>query len=463
MCDVLGVTRMLMDAVLARFIAHSPMAVAVRGAFEYALAPAPLDDLFVRAVGPRDDRQLLFSTCVDLMATVVCRVKPSIHAAYQADDHIPVNVTAVYARLARVPLSAGRELVRHTADRLGPVLRAMGGADADPLPGYRVKVLDGNHLGKTQRRLKPLRDVVAGPLPGQTLVVLDPALGLAIDVVPCEDGHAQERSLLGPILDTVAANDVWVADRHFCTTAFLFGIAQRKGFFVIRRHASTLSWERESEWTDAGHADTGTRTEQTIWLVGPDGAELAVRRVRLTFHHPTRDGDGVIEVLTHLPAEVATAAVVAEVYRGRWSVEGLFLRLTTVLQCEVNTLGYPPAALFGFCVALAAGNVYAAVKGAVRAAHGAAVADGVSDYHLALEVSGACPGLGIAVPEETWAEMGGWSVGQMGEWLVGLARGANLRRYRKATRGPKKPKPPRIRFPTAKHVATSRLLNGEQT
>ena len=61
---------------------------------------------------------------VDLMATVVCRVKPSVHAAYQAQDHIPVNVTAVYARLARVPTTAGRELVRHTAQRLGPVIRA---------------------------------------------------------------------------------------------------------------------------------------------------------------------------------------------------------------------------------------------------------------------------------------------------------------------------------------------------
>ncbi|HUR55920.1 MAG TPA: transposase [Gemmataceae bacterium] len=454
---------MLMDAVLERFVAHSPMAVAVRGAFEYALSRTPLDDLFVRVAGRRDDRQLLFSTCVDLMATVVCRVKPSVHAAYQAQDHLPVNVTAVYARLARVPATAGRDLVRHTAQRLGPVIRAMGGAEPDPLPGYRVKVLDGNHLGKTHRRLKPLRDVAAGPLPGQTLVVLDPALGLAIDAIACEDGHAQERSLLGPVLETVSENDVWVADRNFCTTGFLFGIAGRNGFFVIRRHAATLSWDRESEWVPAGRTDTGTLSEQTIWLTGPGGAELAVRRVRLTLDAPTRDGDGVIEVLTNLPAEAAIASVVAELYRGRWSVEGLFLRLTTVLKCEVNTLGYPPAALFGFCVALAAGNVYAAVKGALRAAHGAAVADRVSDYHLALEVSGACPGLWIAIPAETWAEIGAWSVEWMAEWLKGLARGANLGRYRKATRGPKKPRPPRTRFADAKHVSTSRLLNGEQT
>jgi hypothetical protein len=454
---------MLLDAVVERFIDRTPMAVAVRGAFEYALDPAHLDALFDRTVGHREDRRLLFSTCVDLMATVVCRVKPSIHAACQASDHLPVNVTALYARLARVPMAAGRDLVRHTADRLGPVLRAMGGAVEDTLPGYRVKVLDGNHLGKTQRRLKPLRDVAAGPLPGQTLVVLDPALGLAIDVICCEDGHAQERSLLDPILETVADRDVWVADRNFCTTGFLFGVAQRKGFFVIRRHAATLTWERESEWVPGGRTETGTLTEQTIWLAEPGGTELAVRRVRLTLDHPTRDGDGVIEVLTNLPAEAAAAAVVAELYRGRWSVEGLFLRLTTVLKCEVNTLGYPPAALFGFCVALASGNVYAGVKASVRAAHGAAAADGVSDYHLALEVSGVCPGLWVAVPVETWAVIGAWSAGQMAEWLKGLARGANLGRYRKATRGPKKPRPPRTRFPDAKHISTSRLLKGEQT
>jgi hypothetical protein len=453
---------MLLDAVLERFIAHSPMAVAVRGAFEYALDPAHLDALFDQAVGHRGDRRLLFSTCVDLMATVVCRVKPSVHAACQASDHLPVNVTALYARLARVPAAAGRDRVRHTAERLGPVIRAMGGAEADPLPGYRVKILDGNHLAHTQRRLKSLRDVAAGPLPGQALVVLDPALGLAIDVVCCDDGHAQERSLLGPVLETVAESDVWVADRNFCTTAFLFGVASRKGSFVIRRHAATLSWDRESDWQAAGRTETGTLAEQTIWLVEPSGTELAVRRVRLTLDRPTRDGDGTIEVLTNLPAAVATAAAVAELYRGRWSVEGLFLRLTAVLRCEVNTLGYPPAALFGFCVALASSNVYAAVKAAVRAAHGAVAADGVSDYHLALEVSAACPGLWIAVPAEAWAGMPGWSVMRMAEWLVGLARGANLGRYRKAARGPKKPRPPRTRFADARHISTSRLLNGEQ-
>jgi len=453
---------MLLEAVVGRFMDQSPMTVAVRGTLEYALDANALDALFDDVTGQRKDRQLLFSTCVDLMTTVVCRVKPSINAAYEADDHITVSVSAVYRRLSRLRTAAGRQLVQHTAARLEPIIRQSGWANPDLLPGYRVKILDGNHLAHTQRRIKPLRNVIAGPLPGHSLVVLDPALGLALDVICCEDGHAQERSLLGPILDTVAPRDVWVADRNFCTTGLLFGIAKRGGFFVIRRHGSTLTWRRESEWKPMGRTDTGTLTEQTIWLENPDGSELAVRRVRLTLDEPTEDGDFVIEMLTNLPEEV-TCELVAKLYRSRWTVEALFGRLTTVLKCEVNTLGYPPAALFGFCVALASSNVYAGVKGALRSVHGVAATEQVSDYHLALEVSSVSRGLAIAVPEETWSEIGNWSVEQMSQWLVSLAKRTKLSRYPKSKRGPKKPKTRRTRFAEKKHIATSRLLNDEQT
>ena len=454
---------MLFDAILDRFVARAPLAVAARGTLEYALAAEPLDTLFEQIVGPRTDRKLLFSTCTDLMARVVCRVNRSVNTAYRADDTIPVSIAALYQRLPRLPLDAGRELVRHTARRLEPLIRELGGAAADALPGYRVKVLDGNHLARTQRRLEPLRDVAAGPLPGQTLVVLDPALGLALDVFPSVDGHAQERALMGPVLDSVAANDVWVADRNFCTTGILLGIARRGGFFVIRRHASTPSWDDESEWTPAGRADTGTLEEQTIELLGPDAATLSVRRVRLTLDAPTRDRVQTIEILTNLPPSVADASCVAQLYRGRWTVEGLFLRLTTVLSCESNTPGYPPAALFAFCVALAASNAHAGVRAAIRGVHGAEAADELSDYYVSSELARTTEGLDIAVPVATWSTIGGWSVGEMVVWLRAVVGRAKLARYRKATRGPKKPKPRRTRFARKKHIATARLLRDEQT
>ena len=63
------------------------------------------------------------------------------------------------------------------------------------------------------------------------------------DVIPCEDGHAQERSLLGPILEQIRLKDCLVADRNFCVIAFMAEIAARGGFFVIRHHGQLKCWK----------------------------------------------------------------------------------------------------------------------------------------------------------------------------------------------------------------------------
>ena len=54
---------------------------------------------------------------------------------------------------------------------------------------------------------------------------MDPELGLARQVFLTPDGHAQERSLLDDVLQTVRERDLWMADRNFCTMKFLFAIA----------------------------------------------------------------------------------------------------------------------------------------------------------------------------------------------------------------------------------------------
>ena len=76
-----------------------------------------------------------------------------------------------------------------------------------------------------------LLDTRAGALPGKSLVVLEPALGLATDIFPCEDGYAQERALLPEVLETVEASDLWIGDRNFCTTEFIFRIKSGASLF----------------------------------------------------------------------------------------------------------------------------------------------------------------------------------------------------------------------------------------
>ena len=86
---------------------------------------------------------------------------------------------------------------------------------------------------------------------------------------------------------------------------------------------------------------------------------MTVRRITIELDEATRDGDKEVHLLSNVPEEDADALCLAGLYLKRWLVETAFFELTVNLGCEVNTLGYPPAALFGFCVALASGNVYA--------------------------------------------------------------------------------------------------------
>lgn len=53
------------------------------------------------------------------------------------------------------------------------------------------------------------------------------------------------------MLPSVEAGDVWIADRNFCTNKFLFGIANRNGYFVIWQYQS-LSWHSKTELRSCG-------------------------------------------------------------------------------------------------------------------------------------------------------------------------------------------------------------------
>ena len=58
----------------------------------------------------------------------------------------------------------------------------------------------------------------------------------------------------------------------------------------------------------------------------------------------------MIHILTNVPCQVV-APQVAELYRKRWTLETAFKHLEAYCHSEINTLGYPKAALFGFCLA----------------------------------------------------------------------------------------------------------------
>ena len=243
---------MLFEPLFERFASGTPLSVMTRALLENALQPDPLDELFERLAVAQYTRELLFSTVVETMALVACRIYKSPRAVYtEHPDRFPVTLKCVYEKLQGIELPVMREMVRDHAGRSRAIIEELGGQVAALLPGYRVKVLDGNALAGTDHRLKELRQTTAAALPGKSLVVLDPALGLAIDVIPCEDGHAQERSLLADVIRTVEPRDLWIEDRNFCTLGFIFGVAQRQGFVLVREHKG-LPWQAKSPFNASG-------------------------------------------------------------------------------------------------------------------------------------------------------------------------------------------------------------------
>jgi len=400
----------------------------------------------------------LFSSVYDLMNQVVFCVQPSIRAAYRAQqDDVATSRVSVYSKLHGLETPTSAALVRYSAREFAPLIEHMGGEHAPWLAGYRVKIVDGNGLEASEHRVQELREAKGRAWPGTSLVVYEPAPGFVTDVVPCEDGHAQERSLFGPLLKTVEAGDLWIEDRNFCTRNFLCDIDNLGAFFVSRQHQG-LPFEILGPLRSCGRTPTGQVAQQRVCVVDGHGTKQIFRRLRLKLNEATRDGATIIHILTNLPRQVS-AKRVADLYRKRWTLETAFKHLEAYFHSEINTLGYPKAALFGFCLALVAYNLLAVVLAALRRVHGEEmVEEEVSLYYIANEITTTYHGMMIAIPEPEWDVFYSMSTADLAAILVELAQGVRLQAFRKSPRRPKKPHPQGNKPARKGHVSTAKLL-----
>jgi hypothetical protein len=449
---------MLLGQVFERFVEKTPFAVMARSLLERTLPPEALDALFEEKADSQYTRELTFSSVVDLIGQVVTSAFPSVRAAYlDKSFDISVSLTSLYNKLQGIEGEVSAELVAHSARQLQPLIREIGGALPEPIPGYEMNVLDGNNIAATQHRLVETRDNSAAPLPGKSLCIFKPAYQLVTNIIPCEDGHAQERALVDPILDLVKKDTLWVADRNFCFQRFLLAIAKKLGFFVIREHAG-LNYKVVSKLRKRGQSDSGMILEQGIVIEEEDGRKCHLRRIVVKLKKATEDGDWELAILTNLPDKVS-AVCVSEAYRKRWTIEGGFLDLTTTLNCEINTLCYPRAALFVFCVAVMAYNLQSAIKAVMRSEHGEEkVETDLSRYFMSGEIGQVYRGMMVALPPEEWAIFREMSLAEYVAFLKRLARNVDFERYPKARRGPKKPPTKRQYDPAHPHVSVAKLL-----
>jgi Transposase DDE domain len=261
---------------------------------------------------------------------------------------------------------------------------------------------------------------------------------------------------------SIHTKELWIGDRNMCTKGFLWGLHERGANFVIREHKSMPTKVLEP-LQQVGYLEVGDLFEQRICLCAR-GKSLSVRRVVLKLKKPTRNGESEIAILTMLPPDVATPALVTELYRSRRSVENLFQTVTENYECEIQTLGYPKAALFSFCLALVAYNILATVRAVLASVHGVGkISAGLSDYYMVDEVQATYRGMMIAIPPSNWYIFTHGSLNQLVTILQNLAHKVRLSSFLKQTRAPKKKKKPPSYDPRHPHVSTAKLLEARSS
>lgn len=448
-----------LNEIYDEFCHESPLPVMARIALEHAVKPEVLDELFREHAEKQYEGNLLFSAVARLMLLVACGIRPNVRACYERNkEQIDVSLTSVYNKLKGIETQVSRALVRHSAERLDEVAGHLNADLPVPFPGYENRILDGSHLEASHHRIKETRKTAAGPLPGLGLVVLDPARRMVVDYVPEEDGHAQERSLLEQILDDFEARQVWIADRNFCTSVFLWQLHTSKAFFVVRQHAKNVRWAAKGAEKHAGSGDTGEIYEQPIEILDGLGNRFAARRIRVVLKKKTRDGDRELFILSNLPEDV-TAEEIADGYRQRWTIEIAFAEIRRCLNAEINSLGYPQAALFSFAMGLLAFNVLSVLATAMRAAHGQHMQEEFSTQQAAEEISAMWSGMHVLLIGSFWTDkFGDSSSRQIARELKRLAANVDVRRFKKSKRRPRSPKPKRKYKRDEPHVSTARLI-----
>lgn len=458
------------QAVVERFERYAPASVMARLALERALPAQWIDEVFDKHRQRQYPRELLFSTVVELMTLVSLGLRPSLHAAArQMDRELPVSLAALYDKVNRTEPTILRALVQGSAERLAPVAGALSGQAS--LPGWQLRVFDGNHLPASQKRLAALRGFRGAALPGHTLVVYDPDSGLVCDIAACEDAHESERTVVMPLLEHAQPKQVWMGDRHFCTHAILQRLHQAGAGFVVREHSRHPRLAGLGRWSRYVRIETGRVREQRIDLALEGDAQAGQggtswRRIEIELDEPTESGDHVIGLWSNLPASIE-AATIARLYRKRWRIEGMFQRLESVLHSEIKSFGHPRAALLGFAVAVLAYNVLALLQRVVQQAHLAQHPNlEVSTYHLAQHIKSGYEGLTIALPPEHWPCVSDVDDPQdLVRRLLRLARHIPAKQVATSKRGPKIDKGKGYVDGTIarSHVSTDRVLKGKVT
>lgn len=451
--------------VIERFSQQAPAAMLFRGLFARVFSDERMDEIFRDHKERQVESETVFSSLIHLLTPVISGGKPSVHASYQErEEQVGVSKQAVYDKLQGVEPAVSAALVGVPAAELAQVLIQAKATKPDPLPDYHTFILDGKRLDATEHRLRETRWLKSAPLPGEVVALFDTRLEMFVDVACNPDAYACERKVVLPLLKKLEPGALYLVDRNFCDGPLIERFVQGKALFIMRHHGRSPRWRKAkaSRLRKVGQDRRGgTVYEQDVEAFLPDGSWHRLRRITVKLAQPTRDGDRELHLLTNLPESVA-AAQIGDAYAERWTIETCLGHLSQALNAEINTLAYPGAALLCFCLALVLFNTISALKALLLKFSTAADKPELSYYYLALEIAEARLGMEITIAPSYWKQCASMSLAEFVAWVRSIARTANLRRYRRHARGPKRPPPRRISGKRRPHVSSHRILEARQ-
>src|ERR1035438_6521268 len=121
-----------------------PLGVMVRGTMEWLVDAPTVQQLFQDNAPEQYTRELTLSALVKLLIQVSAGVRASVFAAFKVDQEaaepsITTTFQALYGKLGRINPAVSEALVRHSADKLTPLLQIM--------PDRKSTRLNSSHLG----------------------------------------------------------------------------------------------------------------------------------------------------------------------------------------------------------------------------------------------------------------------------------------------------------------------------
>src|SRR5829696_7533909 len=252
----------MIPAAFAPVLDRAPLCVLARAAPERLFRPDRPDQVFRDSARRQYEQGLLVSRVAGPMPSVAPQTDPGVYAARRRRAAArPVGGQAVYDELRGMEPGVSAALARDSAGQAGPVIEALGATLPPLVPGYRARVIDGNHLGKTEGRLKPLRQTWAAAPPGRVLAVYDRERDVVGHVVLTPGGRARGRSLSGEVLPLARPEDLWVADRDSAAPGLSAGLTAAGAALVVRQ-PGTLEGELSGGRRPAGRSGTGAVYEQ---------------------------------------------------------------------------------------------------------------------------------------------------------------------------------------------------------